>query len=147
MTLFNGLFTDILDDMKTYLEAVLDGADRRYPYVFFGPISEGEFFALDAPAVSIQFNGAVEDPKMPRGWLMDVSIIYIKYDPNFTDDYDVVDDSEVLMDDIHDHLEAQNIAGKRMYGDLSGANTYRFDHEDSYVFMFEVKATISRKEV
>ena len=143
MTLYDGLFTTVLDGIKTYLEAVDGGS--RYPKVFFGPIAESVFFSLNSPAVSIQFNNATETG-MRTEWMMDVSVVYMMYDPSFTDDYDVIDNAEVLMDDIHDHLEAQNAAGLGMYGDVTGCNTYRFDHEDSYVFMWEVKLSIRRKE-
>jgi hypothetical protein len=141
-TVYTGFVTDILDDLKTDIEG-----NHAAWKVFFGPISEGEFFAIDKPAVSIQFNGATADVDGARNWHFDVSLIYLKYDPKFTDDYDCLDDVEALMNEVEDHLEAQNIAGLNFGGELDSVNVYRHDHEDSFVFMAEIKLKLNRLEV
>ena len=141
MTDYVGFFTDILDDLKTYLET-------EYPTyrIFYGPIAEAEFFSSGKPAISIQFEGGLDDPTMNLRWKWDVSVIYIKYDPKYTDDYTAVRDAETIMTAIHDHLTDQNIAGKRMYGDVTGMIPYRIPKDDSYVFAAQITASIQRKE-
>lgn len=141
MAPYSGFFTDILDALKTYI-------DTTYPTyrTFFGPISLAEFMNASEPAVSIQFNSGAEDTNTGRGWTMDISILYMKYDPSFTDDYDVIDDSETLMDSLETHLHAQDVADLDMAGDVVGVNTMRIPHDDSFIFAFEIKLRIWRIE-
>lgn len=142
MVIYDGLFTKIIDDLKSALEA----AYTNYRF-FFGPISESEFFAEDKPAVSIQLQKPVPDPNTYRGWIFDVWLLYLKYDPDYADDYDVMDDAEAIAETIDTHLTGtENVSNQRVYGDVEGIEPYRFPHEDSFVFMAHITIRYNRLE-
>jgi len=145
MAPYKGFFTDIMDEIKTALLAI--GGGTKYERVFFGEIDEGEFFAVNKPAISLQFQGGTKSEAMNRLWTWELLVIYIKYDPKFDDNYDVLDDAETLMDELEVILDTLSTAGLRMHGDVTGMTTFKIDHDESYVFGSATTLGIERKEV
>lgn len=146
MAPYKGFFTDIMDAIKDALEAI-GAPNNKYTRVFFGEIDEGEFFDSDAPAISLQFQPGTKSEAMNRLWTWELMVIYIKYDPKFVDNYDVLDDTETLMDELEVILDALSVAGLRMHGDVVGMTPFQIEHDESYVFGSATTLGIERKEV
>jgi len=142
MAPFDGFFTDILDDLKTYLE-------NTYPTynIGFGKITQGQFLSYSQPAIRIIFEDANDTGTMNKLWMFDVTVLYLKYDPKITDNYDILDEIEPMMDNLNTHLGLQNYNDLRMYGDVVGCRIEQLPHDESYIFAAAITLNIQRKEI
>jgi hypothetical protein len=141
-SVYAGFFTGELDALETDIEA-----NHTTWEVFQGRKHIGELVEVDIPAAAIMLENARRDPKDPNfGWEMDVTVTYIKYDPN-GETYDALTNLEALIDEIDSFYETdRDISGNLVHGHFVGIDTWSKPKDNGFVFGFVIRLMISKNE-
>lgn len=131
------LFTAIVDALCTYL-----GTQYATYNIFQGSKTIGDVVAAATQALSVNISNWVPDPNGQNGfWILEINVIYMKYDPNATDSYDVVADAEKIIDKIETHLNSQYNTSPNQYGGRNVGGKVWSITEDSKNYLYGCEMT------
>lgn len=103
---YDGLWSEILKDLKTYLE------DNYATYtVTIGPKQAG---ATKNNSINIMQQANQEDPKVFQAFVTDIDVVFTRY-ANDTTEIDGLDTFEPVLDSLQTHFNSQNTDNLDIY--------------------------------